>query len=91
MKWNDDWRSELYYVNEDCFTRLCECRNTKKDLKTIFYFMYKYNTNKTVEEVLNRVIDWLTDWNGQIELIPTPEEYNELLKELKDSIYFIDK
>ena len=79
MKWNDDWRDELKYLNKDCYIRLCECRNIGEDIIPICNLMKWYNLNKSCKKVLDRVIDWLTDWNGQTELIPTPEEYVELL------------
>ena len=79
MKWNDDWRKELSKLYPDCYDRLCECRNIKSDILIIVRFMMWYNKDRKNYEVVNRVIDWLTDWNGQTELIPTQDEYNELL------------
>ena len=31
--WNDDWRNELKEKNHKVWERLCECRNTKNDIK----------------------------------------------------------
>ena len=73
MKWNDEWRKELSKLYPDCYERLCECRNVKNDMIIIIRFMMWYN------EVINRVVEWLTDWNGQTELILTQKEYNDLL------------
>ena len=79
MKWNDDWRKGLSKLYPDCYDRLCECRNIKSDIPIIVRFMMWYNKDRKNYEVVNRVIDWLTDWNEQTELIPTQDEYNELL------------
>ena len=79
MKWNDDWRDEL---KEDCWLRLCECNNRKSDIVVIVNLMYKYNHDRTKEECLDRTIEWLTDWNSQIELYPTDEEYKKFLSKM---------
>ena len=79
MKWNDDWRKELSKLYPDCYDRLCECRNIKSDILIIVRCMMRYNKKRKNYEIVDRVIDWLTDWNGQIELIPTQDEYNKLL------------
>ena len=31
--WNDDWRNELKEKNYKVWERLCECRNTSKNMK----------------------------------------------------------
>lgn len=81
-RWNDDWREELEQENEHCYIRLCECRNTRRDMKTIAKLMYKYNPNKTKEECLWRTIEWITDWNNQYNLDPTEEEFKEILNSM---------
>lgn len=78
-KWNDDWRDELRLTNENCYIRLCECRNTKNDIVIIAELMYKYNKHKGQKEALDRTLAWLTDWNDQFELDLTDSEYNDIL------------
>lgn len=78
-KWNDDWRDELRLTNENCYIRLCECRNTKNDILIIAKLMYKYNKHKGQKEALDRTLAWLTDWNDQFELDLTDSEYNDIL------------
>lgn len=70
MNWNDDWRNELKETEPIIYKRLAECRNTKKDLLIIAKLMCKYNKDKTKEECLYRVVEWLVDWNSQTELLP---------------------
>ena len=82
MKWNDDWRNELRLTNENCYERLCECNNKKFDIVIIARMMYKYNKDKDVSECLDRTLEWLTDWNSQIELYPTDEEYKKFLSKM---------
>jgi len=77
--WNDDWRDELEAENPLAYERLCECRNTKADLRLIAKLMYKYNKNNTKEDCLDRTIEWITDWNNQFNLEPDEEEYNNIL------------
>ena len=79
MKWNDDWRSELEIKNPECYERLCECRNTKNDILIISRLMYKYNQDRTKEDCLDRTIEWITDWNNQIEIYPNEEDYQKIL------------
>ena len=43
MKWDDDWRYELEKTDYDCYIRLCECRNTRKDVIKMAKLVKKYN------------------------------------------------
>lgn len=87
MKWNDDWRNELKEMEADgknyCYSRLCECRNNLNDVKLMSRLMYKYNQDKEKSECLDRVIEWVTDWNSQTEL------YNSIYKEYEEILNFI--
>ena len=79
--WNDSWRRDLAQAQTDVYDRLCECRNTKSDLLVIAKFMYFVNKeNHTKKECLDRAIQWLTDWNNQVELIPN--NYNWYLQRM---------
>ena len=80
--WNDEWRDALRADDEKCMERLGECRNTKNDLQKIAKYMYKFNLHKTKEEVLDRTIEWITDWNSQIGLYPDDDEYEKILKSM---------
>ena len=83
MNWNDDWREELKTDYYPVWERLAECRNTRKDIIIMAKLNYKYNRSKEPEECLNRIVEWVTDWNGQsLSLIPDEEEKNEILKQL---------
>lgn len=42
--------------------------------------MYKYNLYGTKEDSLDRTIEWLTDWNNQVNLCPDSEEYKKILE-----------
>ena len=43
--------------------------------------MWRYNrTTHTKEECLDRTIDWITDWNNQVGLIPDSDEYKKILE-----------
>ena len=79
MKWNNDWRSELEIKNPECYERLCEGRNTKHDILIIAKLMYRYNQDRTKEDCLDRTIEWITDWNNQIEIYPNEEDYQKIL------------
>ena len=79
MEWNNDWRSELETKNPECYERLCECRNTKHDILIIAKLMYRYNQDRTKEDCLDRTIEWITDWNNQIEIYPNEEDYQKIL------------
>lgn len=83
MDWNDDWREELETDYESCYIRLCECRNTAKDIVLMAQLMYRYNSGRTKKDCLDRMLDWVTDWNNQPNLYPdTEEEYNKMLSYL---------
>ena len=80
LKWNDDWRDELRLVNEPCYNRLCECKNKKSDLEIMAQLMCKYNSLIAKTDCLNRVLEWVGDWNGQFAITDlTKEEYNNIL------------
>ena len=81
MSWNDDWRTELKNVDYDCYVRLCECRNTRKDLLTMSKLVFKYNPTMSAEECVVRILEWVGDWNGQYMITDlTTEEYKNLIK-----------
>lgn len=80
MNWNDDWRIELAQKYPDCYERLCDCVNIKKDILTMAKLNYKYNPFKSKEDCLDRILEWVTDWNSQLDLYPKTEvEYNKIL------------
>lgn len=82
--WNDNWREELERDFENVYTRLCECRNTKNDIIIMSRIMYEYNPNKSAEECLDRMIEWVGEWNNQYDLIDTilPQEYDNMLNKI---------
>ena len=81
MSWNDDWRTELKNIDYDCYVRLCECRNTRKDLLTMSKLVFKYNPIMPAEECVIRILEWVGDWNGQYMVTDlTTEEYKNLIK-----------
>lgn len=84
--WNDDWRMELEQNNEPCFTRLCECRNTKNDMLIMGKLIYKYNQNKDAEECLDRICEWVCCWNNQWNMELTNSEYKIFLEKIKKSL-----
>lgn len=84
---NDDWRLELEGSYEDCYLRLCECRNTRKDLEIIASLMYQYNSDKTAEECVEKTLEWVGDWNGQFEVTDlTKDEYEKLIEKVLTSV-----
>ena len=82
--YNDDWREELKLDYPEVYERFCLAKNTSKDLIVLSKLMYKYNKDKTKEQVLDRVIDWVTGLNNQVSLIPSENEYKKILKLLEN-------
>lgn len=80
--WNNDWRDELKENNYAIWERLCECRNTEKDILIMAKLNYKYNPSMGKEECLDRIIEWVTDWNNQYNIDFTKQEYDEMLKNM---------
>lgn len=78
-KWNDDWRRELEETDPLCFTRLCECRNSKRDMLVMAKLVYKYNQDKSKEDCLDRICEWVCSWNSQYEKELTNDEYYKFL------------
>ena len=77
--WNDNWRSELESNDYLCYIRLCECRNTRKDMIAMAKLMFKYNSWSTAEDCLIRMMEWM-DMNSQWELADlTQDEFTEAL------------
>ena len=79
--WNDDWRNELKEKNYKVWERLCECRNTKNDIKIMSRLVKKYNNSIDAVDCLERIITWVNDWNGQ-NIDFTIEEYENILKSI---------
>ena len=80
--WNDDWREELKNNYTAIYERLCDCDNKKGDIDVIAVLMQKYNPNVCSSVVLDRVMIWLTDWNGQLSLELPLKEYNKIIKKM---------
>lgn len=71
------WEKEL---DEDTYIRLCECRNTRKDLITLSKVVKKVR-GVSSEEALETMLEWVGDWNGQYEVTDlTDEQYERILK-----------
>ena len=84
MSWNDDWRDELKKINYNCYIRLCECRNTRKDIITMSKLVKKYNPTTPAEECLIRIMEWVGDWNGQFMVTDfTTDEYKDAIAEIE--------
>lgn len=79
--WNDDWRNELKEKNHKVWERLCECRNTKNDIKIMSRLVKKYNNSIDAVDCLERIMTWVNDWNGQ-NIDFTIEEYENILKSI---------
>ena len=79
--WDDDWRTDLRQDNPNFYDRLADCKSAAHDLKIIAKIMWRYNrTMHTKEECLDRTIEWITDWNNQVGLIPDSDEYKKILE-----------
>ena len=84
-KWNNDWRDELEKINEGCYMRLCECRNTKNDIIIMSKLVKKYNPTMLAEECLIYILEWVGDWNGQYNVTDlTKEEYQNALDKIEN-------
>ena len=85
IKWNNDWRDELEKTNSGCYTRLCECRNTKNDIIIMSKLVKKYNPTIETEDCLIYMLEWVGDWNGQYNITDwTDEEFSKALDKLKN-------
>ena len=83
-KWNDDWRDELKKNDYDCYIRLCECRNTRKDVIKMAKLVKVFNPDKPSEECLIRILEWVGDWNGQFGVTDlTREEYDKAINDIE--------
>lgn len=83
INWNDDWRTELKRDSYEVWERLAECRNTYKDLIIMTKLVCKYNPDILKGDCLDRILEWVTEWNNQWILYPkTLEEYDRLLSKI---------
>ena len=77
--WNDNWRSELESTDYLCYIRLCECRNSRKDMIKMARLMFKYNPWSTADDCLIRMMEWVSA-NNQFYLTDlTQEEFKKAL------------
>ena len=87
MIWNNDWRSELEEKDYNCYMRLCECRNTRKDVIKMAKLVGKYNPTQSAEECLIYMMEWVGDWNGQFMVTDfTKTEYKKAISEIEDYV-----
>lgn len=68
IEWCDNWRTELEEKNYNCYIRLCECRNTINDVVLMARLMWKYNPSMSKSDCLDRMIEWVGDWNNQFSI-----------------------
>lgn len=80
--WDDSWREQMKQFDEDCFVRLCECRNRKADILKIAQYMKEANPSRESEECLERAFEWVTDWNNQYDIDLTVDEYKRYLSKI---------
>ena len=87
MNWNDDWREELEEKDYNCYMRLCECRNTRKDVIKMAKLVGKYNPTQPAEECLIHMMEWVGEWNGQYMVTDfTKGEYKKAIADIDDYV-----
>lgn len=75
------WKNNL---EEDVYIRLCECRNTLKDIPILAKVVVKVDEDMTPQDALDFVIEWVTDYNNQWELYDEIDKrYSKMLKEVE--------
>ena len=84
MNWNNDWRDKLKKTDYGCYERLCECRNTRKDVIKMAKLVKEYNPTISAEDCLVYMMEWVGDWNGQYMVIDfSIEEYKNAINEIE--------
>lgn len=84
MNWNNDWRDKLKKTDYGCYERLCECRNTRKDVIKMAKLVKEYNSTISAEECLIYMIEWVGDWNSQYMVTDfSTEEYKNAISEIE--------
>lgn len=78
-----DWQDHL---PEDVYSRLCECRSTKKDIVPLARTFWNYShrvekNNMTEQDCLDFILEWVLDWNGGM-WDYTQDEYDEWLTQI---------
>ena len=78
-------KSWLDNLPQGVHNRLSECRNKRADLRTMVKAMWKWEqenaTGKSKAEVVDKILEWVGDWNNQFEVADvTDVEYQELLR-----------
>ena len=76
-----DWKNELEY---DMYIRLCDWNNKQSDIP-IMSKVIKKVMGKNSQDALDYMLEWVTDWNNQIELYPNEKKYNKMLKMLDNA------
>ena len=76
------WTDYLQEMHSDVYDRLCNCRNTKDDIRILVRWKYavkkENNPRYTKEDALVSILE-LLDSNGQYQLCDlTKEEYKDL-------------
>ena len=83
MEWNDNWRFELDREKPKMLTRLAECKSKTNDVFYMAKLMHKYNPEKTSEECLDRIIEWVCGANSQTYLLDEIfEKYDEKVENI---------
>lgn len=79
---NSKWSQFLDLLNDDVYTRLCECRNTKADIKTLAKAHYQiYKDTHTPSDSIIAILEHLSCNSQLFDL--TNEELKKLEKTLE--------
>ena len=78
---NNDWRNK---IPTKVLNRLAECRSTKHDMLIMAKACQRENPNVAPIDCVIYIMEWVTDWNNQIELELTTAEFEHYVKEVSN-------
>ena len=83
MEWNDNWREKVKAENPIVYERFGDCETKPMDIIIMANAIHEYNKERTTEECLDYIIEWIGNNNCFTTIGKVLGNYNWYLKRVK--------
>ena len=83
MEWNNSWREKVKTERPVVYERFDDCETTPMDVIVMANAIHEYNKEKTIEECLDYIIEWIGNNSCFATVNKVLGSYNWYLKRVK--------